>query len=681
MLPRLSAVCSELMRIQVQLLQRQGAPLLLAHEGVQLLRENLPGVELTTSRDAETLKLVPKLLRASSTVLRFVPDEDALAALDALDHCAAVVGQYSAGGHVERNYNLHDVCSLLRSISVLDDCQGRLMELSELSSPSCFPSSSDGLSPSSRPTRVSTSSSHVSAQTKRFGALLVPVYTHAMQLWTLPRENASTLSILSLIDANSRVHGQSFNFPAISADQNGLLPIKAKIHMEAKMQRCRGARGLLAALRDCAFNRVDAGMSLATMARTGLYDAEVCNRSCETLYAQHALLSSQQLCQVLFHLGTLQHRHIHQKYFSSLVEPRDCNAEAMRQHVLGLAMLRQPPPSETALMNGVFLHALRTTHANRRHRDDGSSSSPSFYSHGDGERRHSGGRRLSHLSPQAQRAIQDPLNDETYTLSPQWYIDVGHGLSCLGIQHPKYKLMVARQTRRSIGCLTTAERCKLLYATGGLSAAQVPVELRAAWKSKVDRSIAITVEKLKDIEPHEGPCVMNALRYCDIREHPRIPRAPKLDLDENPMDVLLRTWSTVPKERVMQLTEQIKPQHLRTSTHKAAATALTNVVAHVAATFDDVPQEQSHRLEPLCAAVDAHSAEMTVEDTMRTLQALRKMGRTGPRQQEAVRNLLMNLWTRRYDLEGEQLTRCCACVQHWPEVPEAMELLQFAASH
>lgn len=672
MLSRLSALCSELTRIQVQLLQRQGAPLQLAHEGIQLLRESLPEMELTTSRDAETVKLVPKLLRACATVLRFAPDEDALAALDALDYCATVVYQYSAGGHVERNYNLNDVCSLLRSISTLGDYQNRLLELTEFPSPSTSSGSSfaaerAALSSCSNALKEMPTSSLASGHAKRFDMLLGPVYTHAMQLWTLPRETASTLSLLSLIDANSRVHGKSFTFPAVSADQNGLLPIKAKIHMEAKMQRCRGARGLLAALREAEFNRIDAGMSLATMAQTGLYDAEVCNRSCETLYAQHALLSSQQLCQVLFHLGTLQHRHIHQKYFSSLVEPRECNAEAIRQHVLGLAMLRQPPPSETALMNGVFLHALRASHANRRRQPDelSAASSPSS---------------SSHVSPRAQRAIQDTLNDNTYALPPQWYIDVGHGLCCLGIQHPKYKLMTARQTRRSIARLTTAERCKLLYAMGGLSAEEVPEDLRSAWRSKIDRSIAITAEKLKDIEPHEGPYVMNALLYCGIRNHPRIPRAPKLASDENPIDVLLRTWSTVPKERVLELTEQIKPQHLRTIKHKGSATTLTTVVARVAEAFNDVTREESYRLEPLCAAVDAHSAEMTVTDTMRTLQALRQMGRTGPRQQEAVRNLLMNLWTRRYDLEGEQLTQCCDCVQHWTEVPEAMQLLQFAAS-
>jgi hypothetical protein len=678
-------VCSELTRIQVQLLQRQGAPLLLAHEGVQLLRNTLPEMELTTSHNEETMKLVPKLLRACATVLRFVPDEDALAALDALDYCATVVSQYSDGGHIERNRSLNDVCSLLRSISSLDDCQRRLTELSEVpltSSPTSSNTSAAELCSSVR-SRVSVSSSltispSTGVSTMRFDALLTPVYTHAMQLWTLPETQATSLSILSLIDANSRVHGRSFTFPAVSADQNGLLPIKAKIHMEAKMQRCRGARGLLAALRETELSRIDAGMTLATMAQTGLYDAEVCNRSCETLYSQHALLSSQQLCQVIFHLGTLQHRHVHQKFFSSLVEPRECNAEAVRQHVMGLAMLRQPPPSETALMNGVFLHALRASHRNRRHQSSDSSCSSSSLCLSHGTRCGSG-----HLSPQAQRAIQDPLNEAAVvTLPPQWYIDVGHALCCLGVHHPKYKLMTARQTRRCIGRLSTAERCKLLYAVGGVSVDQVPADLRDAWGSKVGRIIAITAEKLKDIEPHEGPYVMNALLYCGIRNHPRIPRPPKLEANENPIDVLLSTWSTVPKERVLELTEQIKPQHLRTSKHKSGTTtALTNVVARVAEAFHDGPREESHRLEPLCAAIDAHSAEMTVEDTMRTLDAMWQMGHTGPRQQDAVRNLLMNLWTRRYDLDGEQLTRCCDCVQHWTEVPGAMRLLQFASSH
>ncbi|CBZ39034.1 hypothetical protein, conserved [Leishmania donovani] len=667
----LAGLCAELSRIQVDLLQRRGAPLLLAHEGIQLLREQLPAIELPSSVNSRISMLVPKLLRSCATVLRFAPDEDVLPALDALDFCAALTAKYDDGGHLGGCINLNELCSLLRSTSALDDCQARLLELAGL------PSHSDlGASRASR----SSTTAPPTASAHRFDSFLLSVYRHAMQLWSLERERPTTLSVLSLLETTSRIYGKGFHFPAVGADKNGLLPAKAKIRMEAKMQRCVGARGLLTSLRKLELNRTDAGMCLATMAQTGLYDAEVCNRSCDVLFSQHAILSSQQLCQVIFYLGTLQHRHIHQKFFSSLIEAEKCNAEAIRLHVLGLAMLRQPPPSEARLMNGVFLHALRAPHAHqqqRRSTKSPSSSSPSQSlekaGRCDGKGQHS-------LSPRARRALADPLNDSEYTLPPQWYIDVGHGLACLGIQHPKYKLMTARQTRRSVGRLTTAERCKLLYALGGVPADQVPLELRQTWHTKVERTISIATEKLKDMEPHEGPYVMNALLYCGIQDHPRIPRAPRLESDENPVEVLLRTWSTVPKERVLELTEQIKPQHLRTTVPNAPS-ALAEVVTRVAETFGEASREESHRLEPLCAAVEAHSVDMTADDLMRTLKALLRMGRTGPRQHDAIRQLLASLWGQRYDMEAEQLVPCCECLQQCTDFPDAMRLLQFAASH
>ncbi|GET93671.1 hypothetical protein, conserved [Leishmania tarentolae] len=665
----LAGLCAELSRIQVDLLQRRGAPLLLAHEGIQLLREQLPAIELPSCVNSQVPLLVPKLLRSCATVLRFVPEEDVLPALDALDFCAALTAKYDDGGHLGSCINLNELCSLLRSASTLNDCQARLLELA---------GSSSHLDPGV--SRASGSSMHEvpKASVRRFDSFLLSVYHHAMQIWSLGRERPSTLSVLSLLETTSRVYGKGFHFPAVCADKNGLLPAKAKIRMEAKIQRCVGARALLTSLCKLELNRTDAGMCLATMAQTGLYDAELCNHSCDVLFSQHAILSSQQLCQVIFYLGTLQHRHIHQKFFSSLIEAEKCNAEAVRQHVLGLAMLRQPPPSEGRLMNGVFLHALRAPHAHQQRQR--SPPSPSSSSRSSEERNTRDGRRQHSLSPRARRALADPLNDSEYTLPPQWYIDVGHGLECLGIQHHKYKLMTARQTLRSISRLTTMERCKLLYALGGVPADQVPLELRHPWHTKVERTISIAAEKLKDIEPHEGPYVMNALLHCGIQDHPRIPRAPRLESDENPVEVLLRTWSTVPKERVLELTEQIKPQHLRT-TVKNAPSALAEVVTRVAAAFGEASQEEYHRLEPLCAAVEVHSADMTADELVRTLNALLRMGFKGPSQHDAIRQLLANLWGRRYDMEGEKLAQCCEYLQECTELPDAMRLLHFVASH
>ncbi|KAG5490728.1 hypothetical protein JKF63_00850 [Porcisia hertigi] len=662
----LAGLCAELSRIQVNLLQRRGAPLLLAREGIQLLREQLPVIGTPSSVSSEISLLVPKLLRVSATVLRFVSDEDVLPALDALDLCAALTKKYTDGGHTGSCINLNDLCSLLRSISSLDDCQTRLLELSEI------PAQSNTAASSVSSSLTSTAPVH------RFDSFLFPVYQRAMQLWSLPREMPTAISVLSLLGATSRLYGNGFHFPAVSADKNGLLPAKAKIRMEAKMQRCIGARGLLTSLREVNLNRTDAGMCLATMAQTGLYDAEVCNRSCDVLFAQHALLSSQQLCQVLFHLGTLQHRHIHQKYFSSLIEAENCNAEAVRQHVLGLAMLHQPPPNETRLMDGVFLHALRASHAHRRQKctRDGSSCpsrSPPQEDKCDAQKQNT-------FSHRARRAIADPLNDNEYVLPPEWYIDIGHGLACLDIRAPKFKLMTARHTRRSIGRLATTERCKLLYALGGMSADQVPPELRPAWHAKIERSVSIVAEKLKDIEPHEGPYVMNALLHCGIQHHPRIPLTPQLGSDDHPVEVLLRTWATVPKERVLELAEQIKPQHLCSTTQKGPS-LLAKVATRVAATFGETSREESHRLEPLCVAVEAHSAEMTAEDLIKSLRALLQMGRMGPHQHDAIRQLLANLWRQRYDMERNQLAQCCECVQLCTDLPDAMRLLEFVTSH
>ncbi|KAG5464420.1 hypothetical protein LSCM1_00606 [Leishmania martiniquensis] len=664
----LAGLCAELSRIQVDLLQRRGAPLLLAREGVQLLRDQLPAIELPSSLNSQTSLLIPKLLRSCATVLRFVPEEDVLPALDALDFCATLTAKYNPGGLFFPGSNLNELCSLLRSISALADCQARLLVLAKL------PSTSDA--DGRRASRSSTASATTSTA-RCFESFLLPVYHQAMQLWSIAREQPTTLSVLSLLEATSRVYGKDFQFPAVAADKNGLLPAKAKLRMEAKMQRCVGARGLLASLRQLDLSRTDAGMCLATMAQTGLYDAEVCNRSCEVLFSQHAILSSQQVCQVIFHLGTLQHRHIHQKFFSSLVEAEKCNAEAVRQHVLGLAMLRQPPPSEARLMKGIFLHALRGPRAYRRQqrgREQFLPASPYVAQHEtcDVQQPHS-------LPPRAHRAVADPLNNDAYTLSPQWFIDVGHGLCCLGIEHPKYKLMAARQTRRSIGRLTAKERCKLLYTLGGVSTEQVPLELREAWHAKVERSIAITAEKLKDIKPHEGPFVMNALLHCGIRDHPRIPRAPRLESSENPVEVLLRTWATVPKEQVLALTEQIKPQHLRYARQRASS-VLADVVTRVATVFGQASIEESQRLAPLYAAVEANCADMAAEDLLRTLGALLQISCTDPRQHDSLRRLLASLWGRRYDMDEEQLSQCCDWLQQCTHLPDAMRLLQFAAS-
>lgn len=632
----LSSLSTELSRLQILLLQRDGDPAKHAFEGVQQLRDHLDSIFSTsssrsTSHSRDDVQCTPQLMRSCATIFRFTTTDMVLPVLEALDFCSHLVAEYNAAGSAYSHTNFNEMASLLRSTIALSALQ---QELRQVEVPSLLQDSSRWRN-----------------QPGDLASLVAPLYDRAMQLWCAPQTRPTTLSALTLIQANSHIYGKGFHFTPVSAEKGGLLPCKSKLQMEAKMQRCVGARKLLAALGDFELNRIDAGMALATMAEVGLYDAEACNRSCGVLFSHHTLLSSQQLCQVVYALGVLQHRHIHQKFFSSLIDPRKCNAEAVRQHILGLAMLQQPPPDREALMDGVFLHGLRAAHAGRQHQP---------------ERRR-----------WQQRLVKEAINSNSYILPPQWYIDVGHALTCLGIYPVKYKLMAARQARRSIASLTTMERCKLLYCLGGVDEKGVAAELQESWKSKVQRTTAIVVEKLKEIDPPEGPYVMNALLFAGVTEHPRIPRIPQLSSDENPIEVLLRTWSTVPKEKVMELTEQIKPQHLGAT---AATSTLTKVVARVAVSCSGSKEEDHYRFDPLCSAVEAHSADMSVDDTLRTIAGLQQIGIAGPRQRNAILHLLANLWIRRYDMKPNQLQQCCHRLERLGHIPEAMEMIQFCAS-
>ncbi|CAD2213179.1 hypothetical protein AGDE_09427 [Angomonas deanei] len=426
---RFIVLCEELATLQLQLLRREAAPKKLAKEGLNLIKENLDCLTPSSVNKA----VVPLYLRSCASLLKHVPDRDELAVLDVLDETFAVAKEYI---HSKRNESPNDDCSVLRSIMSIDECYANFSA------------------------KNSPSSSHDESKAvgSQFSELVVPVYDRGMRNLRSHPDSVSTQSMLTLMQGTSKVYGNNIKFVPTTADISSLLPIKPKIQMEAKIQRCYGARDLLNRLCQRELSRLDAGMCLSVMAETGFYDGDVCNLCCSALHTSHPLLTSPQLCQIIHSLGILQHRHIHQKFFSSLIDPKKCTADGLKKHVQGLAMLRQPPFSETKLMNGVFLHSLRNAHS-PHHQGSTATKGPK-----------------PHL--RYNEAVVD------YELPPLWYIDVGHSLSVLDITHHKFKLSVARQARRSIAKLSTLERCKLLYAVGGAPLESVPTELRAAWENK-----------------------------------------------------------------------------------------------------------------------------------------------------------------------------------------------------
>ncbi|RNF08394.1 hypothetical protein TraAM80_02855 [Trypanosoma rangeli] len=83
----------------------------------------------------------------------------------------------------------------------------------------------------------------------------------------------------------------------------GLLPIKSKIQMEAKLHKCPSTRHILNSLREMQLSKLDAGICLSCLAEIGLYDAELCNVCCEVLFSTHALVTCQQFAEVIYSFG------------------------------------------------------------------------------------------------------------------------------------------------------------------------------------------------------------------------------------------------------------------------------------------------------------------------------------------------------------------------------------------
>lgn len=595
MTARFTALCEEISRLQVRALRRDGNPLDIAMEAIRAIRINRDSIEPLR----QNIPHVPLFLRSCATLLtRSVTSE----AEDAIESTGRLAEVYVGGNHGDVN----DSAAVLQS----------LVQLSRVrcERAACVGDAAKVLSSSLKP--------------------LVPAALHnTLQKWQQHKVRPHTSSLLSLLRGTDAVYGGSFQFTPVGADMMGLLPIKSKVQMEAKMQKCEHSRDILRALCEMQFSKLDAGICLTSQAECGFYQSELCNICCEVLFSTHALMTSQQLAQVVHSLGVLQHRHIHQKFFSSLIDFKNCNAEAVRQHIMGLAMLRQPPPNDRRLMDGIFLHVFRPT-------------DPLDYD----------------SSPEA-------------ALSPGWFVDVGHALTCLGITHHKYRLTMARTVRRSIASMSTQERCKLLYGLGGVSLDSVPAELQGSWKGKVIRTIEVLEQRLRsNVDPVDGPSVMHALLFAGIREHPMIPQQPDLASNENPVETLLRTWATCPRERVLYLTEQIRPSHLGSD----PATTLSHVCGIIANNCGGVGTD-SYRFGPLCDVIRTHGGSMTVDEAMSTIEAIERM-KAGDRFSGALVSLLGSLWNQRESMTPEQRMRCCRLLENVGHLEIAVNLLDYIVS-
>lgn len=80
--------------------------------------------------------------------------------------------------------------------------------------------------------------------------LITPAFQLAYDKWKRSSSNVQVISLLTLLNACSYVYGHAFHFTSLHTNMFGLLPYKNKMQMEAKLQRCYGARDILTALRD-----------------------------------------------------------------------------------------------------------------------------------------------------------------------------------------------------------------------------------------------------------------------------------------------------------------------------------------------------------------------------------------------------------------------------------------------
>lgn len=589
----LGSISRELSCLQVNLLQRNAPPSVLACAAVRLLREQRDALEIRSDVDVHH---VPLFLRSCGTLIAKLPPTHSLDAFESLDAIFPIASRYvhSKCGDVNES------AAVLRGVLGLYEVQQRLQD-------------------------AAPSSQARSMVDRKFASLLRPCYHHAYQQWSKEAPGRThTLSVLSLLRGTAMLHGRDFQFPSMNPDQRGLLPIKQRVHMEAKMLRCPGSKELLNALKEMSMNRLDAGMCLTQMAELGFYDRDVCNMACEVLQSSHAIISSQQISQILYSLGVIQHRHVFQRFFSSFFVPKKCDAEGIRQHALGLAMLQQPPHSEEQLMDGIFLHALRYSKS-RSHYD-----------------RHQ--QQHLNLSDRGALPVHSP-SEVDKPLPYSWFLDVGYSLSCLDITHHKYKLLLSRQVRGKLPKMSTKECCKYLYAIGPPSDPEVPAALQSSWEKKVGKAMSFAFRKLEDIEVADGPQTMHALRFCGVMKHSRLPSSTSASMgvlggsdmgeerqpsaERNPVEVLLQTWMTTPQEQIVHLAERIVTSdliHAQRREGETPARQLAKICSVLGKACQSFSPNHHHRFASLCTSVDHFSSTMSVDESMMVLEGLFQVG-------------------------------------------------------
>jgi hypothetical protein len=584
-----SALSSELTRLSNQFMNREGDPRAIANEAVSYLIANQDHV---VAEAKQNLEAVPKFARACATLIREPLGQTTEMQL------AAILDAYTANGSDDVN----DSAAVLSAACVF-------------------------WQRTTNPTSV-------------FPSITRAAFQRTLSQWSMDKKKTRTDSIITMLSACNALHGEALTCEPLGEGKMSLLPVKSKLQMEAKLLRLPHARHLLEHLREVSYSRVDAGVCLNTMASSGLYDQAVADTCCAVLHGACPLLSSQQLSQIIFNLGVLQHRHVHQQFFANKIVVAKCTRDALRRVVQGQAMLQMPVTNPKALMDGVFLHALRPSH---------SSGLPEI-----------------HFS---------------------WFTDIGFALHMLGLRHHKFMMHTARTVRCDLHKMSQPDLLRLMFALGGEDAANVPQEMRVSWPAKVGKVLAIASMKLEAGVPLQmGPLTVQALRHCGIKDHPMIPNigtAKSAAADDasgfNPVDVLLKTWRGAPSGHVLNLVGQIEHQHFTRPSSQISD--VLEVLAQDTGNADGTLSQSDHyKLSTLCDCVELHVLDMPLGAAVRTLRSLVRIG-AGDRYESACRALLNKLWNNRQDLDAAvQLELCQVLERIGARVPLAMELLEFISS-
>ena len=366
-------------------------------------------------------------------------------------------------------------------------------------------------------------------------------FQRCYQVFELRGSEMTTRELLDLLRACHGAYVSPAEFrQGLGVTMTSLLPTKQKLHMEAHVQRCLGSRRVLHALRDRPFSQVDTSVALDLFASTGLYDRELLDRICSLLATSAGSVGAAEgdrrtalrAAKHLYNLGVLNHRHEGAMHaLGTHVHPWKLSTEGVRELMLGLAMLRFIPPLSPTR------HA-----ASAKPTPDDPLVPPSARGKPLLRERTLNvetpgevlvGGLMGHAFRQAIPGTRSDIKD---TVDLQWYVDVCHATRVLGLVPHKLLLKFARDERRNIRHLDLHGTLKVLYAFGGVdpeadAVLMADVPLRNSWNSKAMgmlRSAASTLQSTGG-NPAKGAAIMNALSFCNIRDHPLVPKVLNLD--------------------------------------------------------------------------------------------------------------------------------------------------------